>query len=162
MNKQKLIYGAIGLVMAIGTSLGIYFAVIAYQKSVYASIKNFDDCVAAGYPIMESYPEQCATPDGKTFVRSVNGPNPSAPSLSEKAAAAVRTRAALDLGTAAESITIVNFTETTWPDGCLGLREKDEGCIQIILPGYRVQVAASGKEASYRVSYDGSIVRAEK
>lgn len=32
-------------------------------------INNFDECVAAGYPIMESYPEQCATPDGATFVR---------------------------------------------------------------------------------------------
>lgn len=31
------------------------------------SITNFDECVAAGNPIMESYPEQCAA-DGKTFV----------------------------------------------------------------------------------------------
>lgn len=30
-------------------------------------INNFDDCVAAGYPVMESYPEQCS--DGEqTFV----------------------------------------------------------------------------------------------
>ncbi|QQG37529.1 MAG: hypothetical protein HYS26_02755 [Candidatus Kaiserbacteria bacterium] len=32
------------------------------------SINSFDECAAAGYPIMESYPEQCRTPDGRTFV----------------------------------------------------------------------------------------------
>jgi hypothetical protein len=31
-------------------------------------ISSFADCVAAGNPIMESYPEQCNTPDGKHFV----------------------------------------------------------------------------------------------
>ncbi len=29
---------------------------------------SFEDCALAGYPIMESYPEQCSTPDGRTFV----------------------------------------------------------------------------------------------
>lgn len=31
------------------------------------SITNFDECVAAGNPVMESYPEQCSA-DGQTFV----------------------------------------------------------------------------------------------
>jgi len=31
-------------------------------------INSFEDCVAKGYPIMESYPRQCRTPDGKNFV----------------------------------------------------------------------------------------------
>jgi hypothetical protein len=31
-------------------------------------IENFDDCVKAKNPIMESYPRQCQTKDGKTFV----------------------------------------------------------------------------------------------
>ena len=30
---------------------------------------SFDECVAAGNPVMESYPEQCAVPGGKTFTR---------------------------------------------------------------------------------------------
>ena len=34
------------------------------------SINSYQDCVAAGYPIMESYPEQCATPDGRTFTNT--------------------------------------------------------------------------------------------
>lgn len=34
-------------------------------------VSSFEECAAAGYPIMESYPEQCRTPDGKTFVRDI-------------------------------------------------------------------------------------------
>lgn len=32
-------------------------------------IATFEECAAAGYPIMESYPERCSTPDGRTFTR---------------------------------------------------------------------------------------------
>ena len=38
------------------------------QQGQLLSITNFDECAAAGYPIMESYPERCRTPDGRTFV----------------------------------------------------------------------------------------------
>lgn len=38
-----------------------------------ADIDSFEDCAAAGYPIMESYPEQCATPDGRSFTRDISG-----------------------------------------------------------------------------------------
>jgi len=34
-------------------------------------ITNFEECAAAGNPIMESYPEQCRTSDGRLFVREV-------------------------------------------------------------------------------------------
>ena len=30
-------------------------------------VHSFQDCVEAGYPVMESYPRQCKTPDGRTF-----------------------------------------------------------------------------------------------
>ncbi|GEM_PF-884291 len=34
-------------------------------------IKNFDECVAAGNPVMESYPARCKTADGKTFAEDI-------------------------------------------------------------------------------------------
>lgn len=37
-----------------------------------STINSFASCAAAGYPIMESYPEQCRTPDGVTFVKQYN------------------------------------------------------------------------------------------
>jgi len=33
---------------------------------------NFEECAAAGNPVMESYPRQCRTPDGKHFVEEIN------------------------------------------------------------------------------------------
>lgn len=38
-------------------------------------IQSFEDCVAAGNAIMESYPEQCRTEDGRTFTRDIGNAN---------------------------------------------------------------------------------------
>lgn len=35
------------------------------------SINSFEECAAAGYPIMDSYPEQCAVPGGRTYTRQI-------------------------------------------------------------------------------------------
>lgn len=34
-------------------------------------ILGYEDCVAAGNPIQESFPEQCTTADGETFIREL-------------------------------------------------------------------------------------------
>lgn len=34
------------------------------------SISSFEECVEAGYPIAESYPEQCFVPDGPSFTKN--------------------------------------------------------------------------------------------
>ena len=31
------------------------------------TITNFEHCIKAGHPVMESYPRQCKIPNGKTF-----------------------------------------------------------------------------------------------
>lgn len=36
-----------------------------------AVVNNFDECIAAGYATGESYPRQCWTPDGRTFVEDI-------------------------------------------------------------------------------------------
>lgn len=36
----------------------------------YSNISNFDECVAAGYPILKTNPPRCETPDNKTFVQN--------------------------------------------------------------------------------------------
>jgi hypothetical protein len=52
---------------------GIALAIVESNKKPDASsITSFDECAAAGYPIMESYPEQCATPDGRTFINEAH------------------------------------------------------------------------------------------
>jgi len=43
----------------------------ACTPSEQTTIENFDDCVAAGNPVMESYPQQCRTENGQTFVQDI-------------------------------------------------------------------------------------------
>lgn len=52
--------------------LGAYFfysEIFRSRKS--AGISSFDQCVAAGNPVGESYPRQCWTLDGKHFVEAI-------------------------------------------------------------------------------------------
>jgi hypothetical protein len=35
------------------------------------TIRSFDECVARGNPVMESFPRQCITPDGRSFVEDI-------------------------------------------------------------------------------------------
>lgn len=52
--------------------LAVLFAVVIFLFGCVgqstAKIKTFEDCVNAGYPILESYPRQCRTPDGRNFI----------------------------------------------------------------------------------------------
>ena len=48
---------------------------IAYSHSKPATVTNFEECVAAGYPIMETDPERCRVPKGSTFVKAKNSDN---------------------------------------------------------------------------------------
>lgn len=36
-----------------------------------AKIASFEECVEAGYPVMESYPRQCRSADGTLFVETI-------------------------------------------------------------------------------------------
>lgn len=58
----------IGLLVVLVIIAGLLLALsnIAKQNRVL-SVNSFAECAAAGYPIMESYPERCATPDGRSF-----------------------------------------------------------------------------------------------
>lgn len=48
-------------------ALGIFIGFQIKEGNAIARINSFDDCAAAGYPIMESYPPRCMTPDGRSF-----------------------------------------------------------------------------------------------
>lgn len=53
------------------TALGAYLVQQSTPKPKI-TINSFDDCIKAGYPVMESYPRQCRTPDGKSFTEILN------------------------------------------------------------------------------------------
>lgn len=67
-NKGK---GIIILIIIIANA--IVFSLFIINPEENNNINNFEECVAAGYPIMESYPRQCMTTDGKKFVEILEG-----------------------------------------------------------------------------------------
>ncbi|PIR84076.1 hypothetical protein COU18_01590 [Candidatus Kaiserbacteria bacterium CG10_big_fil_rev_8_21_14_0_10_51_14] len=68
-STRRLILIALGLAAVVAVLLFIS----SWGAQMRAgSISNFEECAAAGNPIMESYPEQCRTPDGRTFVRDIS------------------------------------------------------------------------------------------
>jgi len=58
--KQMILMGLIGMLVLVA----------ACAKD---TISSFEECVAAGNPVMESYPRQCIA-DGKTFVEELTEP----------------------------------------------------------------------------------------
>jgi len=42
---------------------------IVHFQMKKTSVTSFEQCAAAGYPIQESFPEVCLTPDGKSFTK---------------------------------------------------------------------------------------------
>jgi len=46
-------------------------AVIFYWQFSRPVISNFEECLEAGYAVMESYPRQCKDLNGKTFVEDI-------------------------------------------------------------------------------------------
>lgn len=36
------------------------------------SVSSYEECAAAGYPILESFPQQCSGPDGKTYTMPIS------------------------------------------------------------------------------------------
>ena len=55
------------VILAVPLLAGYYFFNGEAKK---AAINSFDKCVEAGYPVMESFPEQCSVPGVGTFVNS--------------------------------------------------------------------------------------------
>lgn len=56
-------------VIALG---GVIWGSVAYFRSnSFPTVLSFEDCLAEGYPIMESFPRQCKTPDGRTYTEEI-------------------------------------------------------------------------------------------
>lgn len=67
LKNKKLLYGVL-VILLVGATLFVFLN----KRAAVKEISSFKECVAAGYPILESYPPQCTTPDGKTFTGKLN------------------------------------------------------------------------------------------
>ncbi len=62
-----------GSVFSLVVGISSYFGTEQNQPSPKPvnRVRDFEECMAAGYPIQESYPRTCTTPQGVTFVEDI-------------------------------------------------------------------------------------------
>lgn len=72
---------------------------------------------------------------------------------------AVQQEAARRLNVPVSRLTIVEAQPQTWTDGCLGLPQPNERCMQALVPGWEVMLAARGQRLVYRTTDSGTQVR---
>jgi len=59
-------------IVAVVVLLVVGFLIFKSRTATEMSlVTNFEECKNVGYPILESYPAQCKTPDGRTFVEVI-------------------------------------------------------------------------------------------
>lgn len=60
------------IVLAIIILLALYFLLTSFRMEIEDptfEVNSFEECADAGYPVMESFPEQCRAPDGRSFTK---------------------------------------------------------------------------------------------
>ncbi|MES2087576.1 MAG: Gmad2 immunoglobulin-like domain-containing protein [Patescibacteria group bacterium] len=68
MQNKNII---ISILVLLALALGFFLFFKKADAPGVSEIKSFADCAKAGYPVMESYPRQCKTPDGRTFAEEI-------------------------------------------------------------------------------------------
>ncbi len=69
-KEEKNIAAGIIIIFLLIILISIFF--LFYKNIKKEDIIDFKTCLSAGYPILESYPRQCKTLDGKTFIEKIN------------------------------------------------------------------------------------------
>ncbi len=162
MEQKNIIKIAVAVLVLL---VAVY--VLRASRQAEAQVTNFDECVAAGNAVMESYPRQCIH-KGKNYTEVIenmptsadNAPPGSIHNLPvTEAVSKVRSLVALNTNTPVGEVIIMTAFEKEWSDSCFGLGGPAESCAFVVTPGYEVTVAAKGKEYIYRTNSDGSVLR---
>ncbi len=56
-------------------------------------------------------------------------------------------------------VKVTGYSQRDWPNGCLGIAEKDTNCIDVITPGYLVTFELDGKAYKVRTNLSGSVMK---
>jgi hypothetical protein len=67
MKKGLFVIAFLGFIIIL-----LVVVYITLDSKTVREINSFEECVAFGFPVMESYPRQCRTADGRNFVEIVN------------------------------------------------------------------------------------------
>jgi len=72
---DKLLISIVAFFLIAGGSYFVWQNIKTQNKpAAIVSINSFEEC-AAKYPVMESYPRQCSTPEGKHFTENIGNAN---------------------------------------------------------------------------------------
>jgi len=66
MSKKISIFFIIVIILGITVYL-----IFRLGEAPIADINNFEECIFAGNPVLESYPRQCKAPDGRSFTEDI-------------------------------------------------------------------------------------------
>lgn len=66
-GTQKFVLWLLGLIIVAG---GLFLFLYPAKETPPVSVNSFEEC-AEHYPVLESYPAQCNTPEGKNFVEDI-------------------------------------------------------------------------------------------
>ncbi len=68
MRGDVRVYSGIFLIILAALAVIIF---LKPKAKTTKPITTFEECQAAGYPVMQSYPPQCTLPNGRFFVQQV-------------------------------------------------------------------------------------------
>jgi len=67
--SKKIFILTLTIVIFGGTA--VYFTMFKPGEAPPPSINSFEECLSAGYLVLESYPRQCKTPEGTTLTEDI-------------------------------------------------------------------------------------------
>lgn len=164
MNKRMVF--PFTLILILGVAFAGYRGYLLQRKN---DPNSFAACVAAGNPVMESYPRKCNA-NGMTFTEDLN-PTDSGdggttnglvvdtqlPVPAQKAKEEVSKKYSIPL----DKIIVLEVLEKDWPDACLGIAEKGQMCAQVITPGFSITLQTDDMLFKYRTDREGSVIKQE-
>jgi len=99
--------------------------------------------------------------NGSTLISQIQS-NQSNNTLPAPIANRVKKDLANRTGIAPGKLKITNYSQETWPNGCLGISEPDQICTQALVPGWKISVTDGQKTWVYRTDNSGRNVRMEQ
>jgi hypothetical protein len=70
VNKKTIIIAVV--ILSVMLSVAYALTQRGDIQKLSSQVNSFEECVAAGYPVMEKYPQECVTPDGAAFERRLS------------------------------------------------------------------------------------------
>jgi hypothetical protein len=86
-------------------------------------------------------------------------PSPEEKGANEPAVQSAKQVLADELSIAVNDIKVIEYEEVQWRNSCLGVEVKDQMCLEVITPGYKIILEVEGTQYEAHTDQDGNAVR---